>query len=38
MTEAVFTAAQAMPPAQLSPGAAGVYAGVAPWWGCNKQS
>jgi hypothetical protein len=31
MTEAVFTAAQAWP--GLSPGAAAVYAGVAPWWG-----
>lgn len=33
MTEAVFTAAQAIPTASLTSGAAGVYAGVAPWYG-----
>lgn len=39
-TEAVFTAAQAMPPSSLSSAAAGVYAAVAPWWAaaCGLQS
>lgn len=42
-TEAIFTAAQALPassPSSLSPEAAAVYASVAPWWAmaCGLQA